>query len=201
MAIIFKSLASINWKKNIYTALLFYLLLAMLFYSICRIGFYLFNISTFGSMTAGAFLQVMWGGLVFDLAAILYSNILFILMLIIPHPYRFNKKYKQVVKWVFIVVNALAIATNVIDFVYYKFTLTRTTLSIFSQFQHETNMGKLFFHFFLTYWYAVLLFVMLVWLLKKLYEQIDYEGPQVNNKWIHYIGGIVLVPMFVVLFV
>jgi phosphoglycerol transferase MdoB-like AlkP superfamily enzyme len=201
MTAIFKSVTSVNWKKNIYTALLFYLMLAMLFYSLCRIGFYLFNISSFGSMNVGTFLQVMWGGLVFDLAAVLYSNILFILMLIIPHPYRFNKQYKQVLKWVFIVVNALAVATNIIDFVYYKFTLTRTTLSIFSQFQHETNMGKLFFHFFLTYWYAVLLFVVLVWLLKKLYEQIDYEGPQVKNKWIHYIGGIVLIPLFVVLFV
>src|SRR3954454_16914075 len=157
MSTILKSITSFNWKKNIYAALLFYLLLAMLFYSLCRIGFYLFNISSFGTMTAGAFLQVMRGGLVFDLAAVLYSNILFIVMLIFPHPYRFNKKYKQVSKWVFIIVNALAIATNVIDFIYYKFTLTRTTLSIFSQFQHETNMGKLFFHFFLTYWYAVLL--------------------------------------------
>src|SRR5437764_14614712 len=126
MANVLKSLGSINWKRNIYTALLSYLLLAMLFYSICRIGFYLFNISVFGSMPPGAFLQVMWGGLVFDLAAVLYSNILFILMLIIPHPYRFNKKYKQVLKWVFIVVNALAIATNVVDFIYYKFTLART---------------------------------------------------------------------------
>src|SRR3954449_2752307 len=162
MPTIFKSLASINWKKNIYTALLSYLLLSMLFYSLCRIGFYFFNISTFGNLTAGTFLQVMWGGLVFDLAAVLYSNILFILLLIIPHPYRFNKKFKQALKWVFIFVNALAIATNVIDFIYYKFTLTRTTLSIFSQFRHEENIGKLFFQFFLTYWYVVLLFVALV---------------------------------------
>ena len=190
-----------SWKKNIYVALVLYLLLAMLFYSLCRIGFYLFNISLFGSMSAGTFLQVMRGGLVFDLAAVLYSNILFILMLIIPHPYRFNKKYKQVLKWVFIIVNALAIATNIIDFIYYRFTLTRTTLSIFSQFQHEENIGKLFFHFFLTYWYAVLLFAVLVWLLKKLYEQIDYQGPQVKNKWIHYIGSVVLIPLFAILFV
>src|SRR3954451_20849684 len=192
MPSIFKSLASVNWKKNIYTALLSYLLLSMLFYSLCRIGFYLFNISTFGSMTAGTFLQVMRGGLVFDLAAVLYSNVLFILLLIIPHPYRFNNKFRQVLKWIFIIVNALAIATNVIDFVYYKFTLTRTTLSIFSQFQHEENIGKLFSHFFITYWYAVLLFAVMVWLLKKLYEKIDYEGPQVTHKWFHYIGSGVL---------
>src|SRR3954465_2761634 len=201
MSTIFKSFTSFNWKKNIYAALLLYLLLAMLFYSLCRVGFYVFNISLFGSMAAGTFLQLMQGGLVFDLAAVLYSNILFVLMLIIPHPYRFNKKYKQVAKSVFIIVNALAIATNVIDFIYYKFTLTRTTLSIFSQFQHEENIGKLFSHFLLTYWYAVLLFAVLVWLLKKLYEQIDYEGPQVTNKWSHYIGGIVLVPLFIVVFV
>lgn len=201
MPSIIKSLTAIHWKKNIYAALMLYLLLSMLFYSLCRIGFYVFNVSTFGSISAGSFLRLMQGGLTFDLAAVLYSNILFILMLVIPHPLRFNKRYKQVLKWVFITVNAIAIATNVVDFVYYKFTLARTTLSIFSQFQHEENMGRLFMHFFVTYWYAVLLFAVLVWLLKKLYEQIDYEGPQVTNKWMHYAGGVVLVPLFVVLFI
>jgi len=189
------------WRKNINVALLLYLLLAMLFYTLCRAGFYLFNTAYFPGMTAGIFLHLLAGGWVFDLTAVLYTNILFILLIVIPHPYRYNATYKKILKWVFIIVNALAIATNMIDFIYYRFTLARTTLSIFGQFKHEQNLGPLFFHFFITYWYVVLLFIVLVWCLKKLYEKIDYTGPQVKTPWMYYISGVALMMIFVVLFV
>ncbi|HXL55650.1 MAG TPA: sulfatase-like hydrolase/transferase, partial [Chitinophagaceae bacterium] len=189
------------WQKNIYVAMILYLLLAMMFYSLCRIGFYLFNTAYFPGITFSIFLHLLVGGLVFDLPGVLYSNILFILLIIIPHPYRYNATYKKILKWIFIIVNALAIATNIVDFIYYRFTLARTTLIIFSQFKHEQNIGVLFFHFFITYWYLVLLFIVLVWCLKKLYEKIDYEGPQIKNLWVHYTTGVVLMLIFVVLFV
>jgi len=191
----------IHWQKNIYVALILYLLVAMFFYSLCRIGFYLFNTALFPGMTIGIFFHLLAGGLVFDLSGVLYSNILFILLIIIPHPYRFNPTYKKILKWVFIVVNALAIAPNLVDFIYYRYTLVRTTLIIFSQFKHEQNLGTLFFHFLITYWYLVLLFIMLVWCLKKLYEKIDYDGPQIKNVWVHYATSIVLMAICVVLFV
>ena len=191
----------IHWQKNIYVALILYLLLAMFFYTLCRIGFYLFNTSYFPGVNSSIFLHLLAGGLVFDLPGVLYSNVLFILMIIIPHPYRYKTGYKKTLKWVFIIVNSVAIATNVIDFIYYRVTLARTTLTIFSQFKNERNMGSLFFHFFITYWYLVLLFIVLVWCLKKLYEKIDYEGPQIKNPWIHYITSIVLIPIIIILFV
>ena len=157
-----------RWQKNIYVAMILYLLLAMFFYTLCRIGFYFFNTAYFPGVTSGIFLHLLAGGLVFDLSGVLYSNALFILLIIIPHPYRYKAWYKKILKWVFIIVNAIAIATNVIDFIYYRATLARTTLNIFSQFKNEQNMGALFFHFFITYWYLVLLFILLVWCLKKL---------------------------------
>ncbi len=146
------------------------------------------------------FANIMLGGLHFDITAVLYSNMLFILLLIIPNPWRYNITYKAIAKWVFIVVNSIAIATNVIDFIYYKFTLRRTTASIFSQFKNETNLGSLFVHFFFSYWYAVLLFFVLVFLLKKMYERVDYKRIQANN-WKHYVTAILMVPILVVLFV
>ncbi|MEP6465619.1 MAG: LTA synthase family protein [Parafilimonas sp.] len=192
---------NIPWYKNIYVAMVLYLLLAMFFYTLCRIGFYFFNTSYFPGVTPGIFLHLLTGGLVFDLSGVLYSNILFILLIIIPHPYRFNATYKKILKWVFIIVNSVAIATNVIDFIYYRVTLARTTLSIFSQFKNEQNIGSLFFHFFITYWYLVLLFVVLVWCLKKLYEKIDYSGPQIKNLWLRYTSGIIIMVVCIILFV
>jgi phosphoglycerol transferase MdoB-like AlkP superfamily enzyme len=192
---------TISWQKNIYVAMILYLLLAMFFYTLCRIGFYLFNTAYFPGMTFSIFLQLLAGGLVFDLSGVLYSNALLILLMIIPHPYRYNATYKKIIKWVFVIVNAVAIATNVIDFIYYRVTLARTTLTIFSQFKNEQNMGSLFFHFFITYWYLVLLFIVLVWCLKKLGEKIDYNGPQIKNVWLRYISGIAVMLICAVLFV
>ena len=192
---------TIHWQKNIYVALILSLLLAMFFYTLCRMGFYLFNTAYFPGMTFGIFLHLLAGGLVFDLSGVLYSNALFILLIIIPHPWRYKPAYKKIVKWVFIIVNSVAIATNIIDFIYYRVTLARTTLSIFSQFKNEQNMGTLFFHFFITYWYLVLLFIVLVWCLKKLYEKIDYEGPQIKNIWLRYAAHTVIMVICAVLFV
>src|SRR5690348_11118627 len=141
------SVKTFRWHKNIYVAMILSLLLVMFFYTICRIGFYLFNTAYFPGMTPGIFSHVLAGGLVFDLSGVLYSNILFILLIIIPHPFRYHVTFKKILKWVFIIVNAVAIATNIIDFIYYRVTLARTTLSVFSQFKHEQNLPMLFLHF------------------------------------------------------
>jgi len=47
----------------------------------------------------------------------------------------------------------------------------------------------------------VLLFILLVWCLKKLYDKIDYEGPQIKNPWVQYTTGVASMLLFVVLFV
>ena len=185
---------------NIYIALGLYLLLSMFFYSLCRIGFYLFNTVYFPDMTLLNFMNIMAGGLRFDVSAVLYSNSLFFLLLILPHPYRYRKGYKQVCKWIFLVVNTLAFATNIFDFIYYKFTLRRTTLSIFSQFENETNWRPLLLHFFYTYGYTLLLLGLLVWVLKYLYEKIDYRRYQPNNTK-HYVIALLILPIAVTLFV
>lgn len=187
-------------KVDIYSALVFWLTLTMIFYTLCRIGFYLFNLPYFPDVQMGSFFRILLGGLRFDLSAVLYSNILFILLLILPHPWRYHPVYKKILKWIFIITNSIAIASNVVDFIYYKFTLRRTTLSIFSQFEHENNLGLLFVHFLITYWYAVVLFTAMVWLLKKLYEQVDYKRWQIN-PWKHYGFGLLLLPLLVILFV
>ena len=189
-----------RYLTTIYAALLLHLALVMLSYSLCRIGFYLFNTSYFPHIPFGSFARIMFGGFQFDLTAVLYSNALFILMMIIPHPWRYDPTYKKIAALIFIITNSIAIATNVIDFIYYRFTLQRTTLNIFSQFQHETNLGSLFIHFFFTYWYAVLLFIVMVIALNKIYNKVDYKRNEAN-PWKHYGISLLLMPVFIILFV
>ncbi len=185
---------------NIYSAMILHLILVLLFYSVCRLEFYFFNASYFPHISFTEFMTLLAGGIQFDLTAVLYTNLLFIIMMIIPHPLRYHQVYKKIAAWVFIISNAIAMAANAIDFIYYKFTLQRTTLTVFSQFRNERNLGSLFIHFFFTYWYAVVLWIAMVIALKKLYDRIDYKR-NLSNSWKHYGISLALLPVLVTLFV
>lgn len=190
-----------NWNRNIYWALVRSLVVVMVLYSVSRIGFYLFNTSFFPNLTFQRFVIIMGGGLRFDLSATLYSNSLFILLMILPFTFRFRNWYKSMVKWIFIITNSIAFAANTADFIYYRFTLRRTTLSFLNQFENETNFGKLFFQFLFDYWYATLFFVFLVTLLVIAFNRISYDGPQQPNKWKFYGYGIVAFALSIGLFI
>lgn len=188
-------------KNNIYLALTGSLLLMMILYTMCRIGFYFFNLSFFPDMTASRFFRILFGGLRFDLAAVLYTNSLLILLMILPFSFRFNRIYKRILKVIFLVTNGLSLATNVADFVYYRFTLRRTTITVFGQFENERNLAGLFFQFLVDYWYAVLVWIFLVALMSFMYNRIRYEGPQLVNKITSYVAGILAMPLIIYLFV
>lgn len=196
-----KLFSGLRLEGNIYWALVRQFLLMMVLYSLCRILFYLFNTSFFPDMTAGRFLKVLVGGTRFDLSGLLYLNSLFILLSIIPFAFRFEKRYQAVLKYIFFVTNAIGLAANVADFVYYRFTLRRTTVSVFSQFENEKNKVLLFLQFLVDYWYAVVVWALLVALMVYLFRRIKVAGPQLQNKWMFYGSGLALMPAIVYLFI
>ena len=191
----------LKWKGNVYVALMLSLLLVMALYSVSRIGFYFFNTGFFPDMTSSRFARIMLGGLKFDLAAILYSNSLFILLMILPLAARFKNWYQQLVKWIFIFFNTIALAANTADFIYYRFTLRRTTVSVVAQFENEKNKGLLFLQFLWDYWYAVVVWMILVWLLMQGYKRIKTRGPQLKNPWTFYVSSLAMLPLIVYLFI
>ncbi|MEQ9415601.1 MAG: hypothetical protein RIF39_17320, partial [Cyclobacteriaceae bacterium] len=164
-------LEGISLRENIYWALIKRLLLVMGFYTICRISFYLFNISFFPDMTWGRMSTIMLGGLKFDLSAVLYLNSLFILLTILPLTVKFHPTYQKVLHYIFIITNGIGLAINIADNVYYRYALRRTTVSVLSQFENEQNFGALFFSFLVDYWYGFAFFFLMlylfIWLSKK----------------------------------
>ncbi len=172
----------------------------MCIYSLSRMGFYFYNADFFSGMNAGRLARIMLGGLKFDLSAILYSNSLFILLMILPITFRFKNWYQQILKWIFIVTNSVALAVNTADFVYYRFTLRRTTVSVFSQFKNEQNGAALFFQFVWDYWYMVLFWMGLVAMLIIGYKKIKYVGPQLENRWSFYISSFAMMALIAYLF-
>lgn len=188
-------LANLRLSGNIYWALLLRLLLVMLLLTLCRIGFYLFNTSFFPDMIFSNFLTLLWGGLQFDLTAMLYVNTLYILLMIIPFDFRFRYGYREFARYVFFITNGLALAVNTADFIYYRFTLRRTSADVIMQFENEQNIAGLFFHFLIDYWYAVLFWIMLVVIMVKFYNAVRIWGPQMKSRRMYYFSGFFALPL------
>lgn len=145
--------------KSIFPVTIFRLLLVYLAFQVTRVGFYLFNASLFQDLSLYSFLSYMKAGLLFDTSAILYTNALFLISSLVPFPFRYRRGYQIYLKSVFFVFNGIALAANVSDFIYYRFTLRRTTADVFSFMKNEDNMGKLWFQFVIDYWPALVFWI------------------------------------------
>src|SRR5690606_32634123 len=128
--------------QNVHVALIKYMLLAMLMYSISRVLFYLFNQGMFEDTSLGEFGSMMLAGIRFDLSAVLYTNILFILLMLLPFRFRYKAWYRKALMYIFVFCNGVGLAANISDIIYYRFTLRRTTWSVFEEFANE-NMAAL----------------------------------------------------------
>jgi phosphoglycerol transferase MdoB-like AlkP superfamily enzyme len=190
-----------NWvfSRNIFVVLIYRILLIMILFSLFRIGFYLFNHKMFPGVTPGQFLTMMKGGLTFDISAVVYVNMLFILLSIIPLEVRYKDVYQEILKYIFYITNGIALAMNGMDFVYYRFVDKRATADVFKTFEHETNNTKLFFRFLWDYWPATI-FTFLAWfLMVYFYKKVKVEKPSYVNKISYYSINILMIPLVIAL--
>ena len=190
-----------NWlfSRNIFVVLAYRIILIMLLFTLCRIGFFLFNFKMFPGVSPGQLLTMLRGGLSFDISAIVYINMLFILLSIIPLNIRYSDVYKSVCKWVYFITNGIAIAMNGMDFVYYRFVDKRATADVFKTFENETNLGKLFFRFLFDYWPATLLTLFLWFLMVYLYNRVEPKMPTAKNRLAYYIINVLMIPVVIAL--
>jgi phosphoglycerol transferase MdoB-like AlkP superfamily enzyme len=131
----------------------------------------------------------------FDLTTLLYGNVLYILVMILPFDYRFSRVFQQIAKYFFFVVNGAALGANVSDFIYFRFTGRRTTADVFQQFANETNMGSLWLRFLVDYWYALVFWAALMVLLVWGYNRVTIQGRQLRNAAVYYISGVLIIPI------
>lgn len=190
-------------QKSIYALILYHMALIMIIYSLCRLAFYLCNFSLFKHIGFTELAYAFWGGLKFDLAALLYLNSLYIVLQTVPFPFKYREGYQIFCKYLFLIVNTIGITANFADFAYYKFTLKRTTASVFSQFANEQNGIKLAFNFLLDYWYLAIALILLLYGFAKLYQLFNLRT-QPKFTWTIFlvqtasfilIGGLMIIGM------
>ncbi|HOP59255.1 MAG TPA: sulfatase-like hydrolase/transferase [Bacteroidales bacterium] len=187
-----------NWffSRNILVVLVYRIILILFLFSLSRLAFYLFNHMMFPGISAGEFLSIMKGGLVFDISATVYVNMVFIVMQIIPFDFRYNHTYQKVSKYLFFITNGLAFAINSCDFVYYRFVLKRAAFDVFKTFENESNLVKLFFKFLIDYWPVTLFGVFVLFLMVFLYNKVKPQKPEPSNRLVYHSVNILAIPLF-----
>lgn len=111
--------------------------------------------------------QLLRGSIRFDTAAICYTNILLILLTLLPLPpqWKESRPYRLMLKSLFVGVNAIMLTINLIDTVYSRYGGRRTTWSFFSEFSHESNLSNIFFTELIHHWYLVVVAIVFIWVL------------------------------------
>ena len=187
-----------TFKINIYAKVLYLFVVLLLAYAFLRLGFYWSNRSLFPDVDPASLLTMMLGGVKFDIAALIYINSLFILMQGVPFAFRYDRVYQKISKWVFMITNTIGVLLNMIDFGYYKFTLKRTTATIFEQFSHEENKFKLSLDFLVDYWYLLFVLVGSVLLLNWLYNRLEIKRPRSFKLPQYFIHSSILILIILV---
>ncbi|MBO7408575.1 MAG: sulfatase-like hydrolase/transferase [Paludibacteraceae bacterium] len=169
------------------------LLVVMAIYTLSRLFFFWVNADIFPNVSAAHLGEMLLGGLRFDLTAVLYLSALYMVMMVLPLPWRWrtNGVYQTVCKWVLLVPNLIGLAVNCVDMVYIRFTDRRTSMTFFSEFANDNNLGKIFITGVFEYWYVTLFFLIATAAMIQLTRKAD--GMRIiRNPWVYYIVETVL---------
>lgn len=157
-------------------AVLWNLLLVYFVYQVARLEYWLEN-TDYLNYT----FDVWHGGLLFDTSAILYTNALYVVLMLFPWHAKETTTFHRICKWLFVIVNGATFAINLMDSVYFQYTIRRTTTTVFDEFSRESNLGSIIGKEFLSHWYLVLLFALVMAVLWKLYAM-----PYLNTKRLNW---------------
>jgi len=171
-----------------YVVFLYRIFLVYLFYAIGRGVFIYFNNDVMGDYRL---LDLFYYGLAFDNCAIMYLNLLFILLSLLPLTINTQPKFQKVVFWSYFIPNVLAYATNFVDVAYYPFSKSRFTSASFAVLEHEQNKMTLFFTFLVDYWYLFVGFFLLIALWVYLYQRVKLVETSVEKKKPYFIWSTV----------
>jgi phosphoglycerol transferase MdoB-like AlkP superfamily enzyme len=144
------------------------ILLILGLYAMARVYFFIVNRDLFPETSSWDFFKCAWYGIRFDICAIIYTNLVFILLHILPLNWRDRRWYQVICKILFYLVNASLFILMVGDAEYYQHS-----------FRHATTELKDFVHDFIPllpaylvdFWYLLPIAALAVILTEFLYRK------------------------------
>ncbi|MCR4613404.1 MAG: sulfatase-like hydrolase/transferase [Bacteroidaceae bacterium] len=187
-------------RKSLFSSIIAFfcnMVLAYVAYGLCRVAFVLENGKTYADSWAdNSLADLLKGALVFDTSALLYTNMLYVVLMLFPLHWKERDGWQTMAKWVFVVVNGLCVVMNLADAVYFQYTGRRTTVTVFSEFGNEQNLGGIVGVELLNHWYLVLAGVLIIAMLWVLYVR-PKGRPKTHPLWAYYLLHLVVFVAYV----
>lgn len=156
------------------SVLLLRLLLLYPILFLCRIVFYLYNQTLLGGLHWQEIPGLIQGSLLFDTVSILYLNVLFIILSLLPFRFRNRNGYQKMLQWIYLITNSIGlIILNLADAMYFRYAFKRITPEELHFFQQDDNTSDILLHEIGTYWYIPLIVAALIVLLTFVYKKIQ----------------------------
>ncbi|MDD2411734.1 MAG: sulfatase-like hydrolase/transferase [Bacteroidales bacterium] len=184
-------------KKSPYTKLIINFILVLVLMSVSRFLFYIFNKSLFQNNSSAELATAFIHGIRFDISALIYINIVYYAIYLLPILEKNNKYIRNILKYLFITLNSIALSTNLIDIIYYRFTIKRTTADIFDYLGVGGDFEKLLPSFLKDFWYIALIFIAFIFILYKLYQTPIFETQKKEKQYIKAIKQSILFAIFI----
>ncbi|MCQ2344735.1 MAG: sulfatase-like hydrolase/transferase [Paludibacteraceae bacterium] len=174
---------------------LFNILVVVFLYTVSRLFFYFTNLHIFTGISFSHMMEILGGGLRFDLSAVLYLSIVYLVLALLPLPdkWRTNKIYAHVQKYFFIIPNAIGLLVNTADMVYFRFSDRRTTCTFFSEFANDSNLLGIFVHSVFEYWYVTIFAIILLVALFLLYKPYKPLSLQLKPAVYYTVNSVIFV--------
>ncbi|MEG1499057.1 MAG: LTA synthase family protein [Bacteroidales bacterium] len=169
--------------KTPYGVLIIRLLSVFLFFTLSRVVFYAHNSLLFPFQNWEEGMRVFIGGIRFDMSSILWLNLPFILLCILPLPFRYMRWYRGITDGVFVFVNGLCIFLNLGDAAYYPFSLRRSTFELFTSQGMNKEVLTTILGGSVSYWYLSLLALVLLAAFLFLCYKTPFTKPLKRQYW------------------
>ena len=191
-----------NRQNIISTPFAFMINIALVYamYFVCRVEYVVENWSAIGtSLLTNPLYDILCGSLKFDTSAILYTNALYAILMLLPLHYKETRAWQKLAKWVFVIINSIAIVMNLADSVYFRYTGKRTTTSVLQEFKNEENLSYIFGTEVMNHWYLFLLGIAMIFLLWHCYvmPKRGYTPERTKDKIVYYLVNLLIFVVYI----
>ncbi len=141
----------------------------------------LLNRHSFSGLTLIQIPSILLAGMRFDLVMIVYLNGLFILLHLLPFPFRDRLVYQSILKFIFLLINIPVLLIELTDIAYFPFNNKRMTSDIAG----VAGAGiRNAFSFAIDYWYLLLTAILTIYILIHFYHKWDKKQTPVKYNFI-----------------
>lgn len=148
-------------------ALFVRLLVVLLVLTLTRVIFYANNSGAFSNPGVSDWLAGTW----FDIVTVALIFLPFIILSVIPVPFRGNRWYRLLQKLAFHIPFLAAVALNLMDTEYFGFTNKRSTADLFAIVSAGNDVGQLLTTFIKDFWLLIVCFILICTVAEWMYRK------------------------------